>query len=94
MNTVHETGFGDSELAKRAKAFYETHVAPTLTDADYGKCLSIDLDTGNFVLDANEFQCAVKIIAQNPGGRNRYCVKIGCQTSANSLGSRRVRPEL
>lgn len=41
MNTINETGFGDSELAQKAKAFYEQNVAPHLTDADYGKFLSI-----------------------------------------------------
>lgn len=90
MNTVHETGFGDSELAKRAKAFYEAHIAPTLTDADYGKHLSIDLDTGNFVMDADHYKCGVQIVAQNPGGRNRYGVKIGFRTAANAYGKRTV----
>ncbi len=90
MNTIHDTGFGTSELAQRAKAFYETHVAPTLTDADYGKHLSIDLDTGVFVLDADHYRCGVQIVAQNPGGHNRYGARIGFRTAINAYGARTV----
>ena len=87
MNTINETGFGDSELAQRARAFYETHVAPTLTDADYGKFLVIDTDTQFFALDADDYKAAVQAVAQNPTGRNRFCVRVGHRAASNAYGS-------
>ena len=84
MNTIHDTGFGDSELAQKARAFYEQHVAPKLTEADFGKYLIIDTDTENYVLDSDDYQAAVRAVQQNPGGRNRFCVRIGHRTASNS----------
>ena len=54
-NTIHETGFGDSELGRKAKALYERNIAPTLTESDIGKYLVIDTETGDYELDSNNY---------------------------------------
>ncbi|MBC8141965.1 MAG: hypothetical protein H7Y38_11045 [Armatimonadetes bacterium] len=88
MNTIYETGFGNSELAQKAKAIYDTEIAPTLTDADLNKFLVIDTDTQYFVLDSDDYQAAVKAVAQNPTGRSRFCVRIGRTTANHAYGTR------
>lgn len=84
MNTIHDTGFGDTPLERDAKAIFDAQIAPTLTTADIGKYLIIDTDTRMFVLDADDYRAAVKAVEQNPGGRNRYCVRVGYRAATNS----------
>ncbi len=87
MNTIHDTGFGDTDLERDAKAIFDTQIAPTLTDSDIGKYLIIDTDTRYFVLDSDDYRAAVQAVGQNPGGRNRYCVRVGYRTATKSYRS-------
>lgn len=84
MNTIDDTGFGDTYLERDAKAIFDTQIAPTLTDGDIGKYLVIDTDTRHFVLDSDDYSAAVQPVEQNPGRRNRFCVRVGYRTATNS----------
>ncbi|MBC7805148.1 MAG: hypothetical protein H7145_03255 [Akkermansiaceae bacterium] len=62
MNTIHDTGFGDTDLERNAKAIFDAQIAPTLTDSDVGKYLIIDTDTRYFVLDSDDYRAAVQAV--------------------------------
>jgi len=88
-NTIYETGFGSSELGQKAKALYERNIAPTLTEADFGKYLVIDTETGDYELDSSDYAASHRAFLKRPGVRTRYGARIGYRAVYNSW---RVRP--
>lgn len=91
MNTIHDTGFGESELAQKAKVFYEQRIVPTLTDADYGKYLVIDTETGDFEIDADSYQASHRAYLKRPGARTRFGVRVGFAAAISTCGVQKPR---
>ncbi|HVK07074.1 MAG TPA: hypothetical protein VM490_26635 [Armatimonadaceae bacterium] len=85
---MSETGFGPDELGQRAKALYEREIRDNLSPIDQGKYLVIDVETGEYEIDADEVAVSMRAYRKNPEGRQRYCVRLGRETTGTF---RRVR---
>ena len=52
--TVQQPRYSKEEFARRGDRIYETQVRPKVEAGNHGKIVAIDLETGDFEVDANE----------------------------------------
>ena len=55
------------ELARLGSEAYERHVKPTLTPADDGKLVAIDVRSGSFEIDEDDYAAVARLQARIPG---------------------------
>lgn len=75
-----ETPFLETEMGQRAKAVYEHSIQSKLSSEDAGKYLVIDLDTGEYELDANDLEAVMRAYHKKPVA-NRYTIRLGHRTT-------------
>jgi hypothetical protein len=73
--------YSKEEFAKRGDEFYERFVRPHVEKADEGKFVAIDIETGDYEIDASELEASDRLLARNPGA----------QVWVTRVGSRYVR---
>ena len=54
------------ELARLGDELYDREVLPQTTDADRGRYVAIDVETGAFAIDPNQLAAADRVRAHNP----------------------------
>ncbi|MES2464304.1 MAG: hypothetical protein V4671_27400 [Armatimonadota bacterium] len=75
-----EIEFINTETAQRAKAVYERHIKDKINTEDIGKYLVIDLETGEYEIDADDVVASVRAYQKKPIAE-RYCIRIGHRTT-------------
>jgi hypothetical protein len=55
------------EVARLGTEIFERRVRPTLTPADDGKYVAIDLATEEYKIDADDYAAVMSLHAQHPG---------------------------
>ena len=80
------------EFARRGDAIYDRVVRPTLKPKDKGKFGAIDIETGEFEMDANELTAGDKLIERNPDVQ-LWMVRVGYST-LRQFGGQALREEL
>jgi len=78
-----ETG---EDIVRRGKALYDSKIRPLVEEKHRGKFLVLDIDTGDYEIDADEVAAFDRMIAKKPDAM-RYLLQIGYQT-AHSMGGR------
>jgi len=68
--------YGKDEFARRGDAVFESKVLPQLAAAGEGKFAAIDIDSGEFEIDANELEACDKLRARMPGAQI-WMVRVG-----------------
>ena len=58
--------YGHEEYARLGKEVYARQVRPRLTPADDGKYVAVDIDTGEYEVDADDYQAAARLRARLP----------------------------
>ena len=71
--------YSKEEFARRGDALYENEVLPQLEAEDKGKFVAIDIDTGNYVLDADELEACDKLRIQVPSAQI-WMVRVGSRS--------------
>lgn len=77
-----ETGFGSDPIGLRARAFYEAGIKQKVEPEHFGKYLVIDINTGEYDFDADNYVVSMRTYEKNPHGE-RVCVRIGHQATGN-----------
>ena len=62
--TATKRRYGKEEFAHRGDQVYETKVRPHLTDSDDGKFAAVDIETGNYEVDADSLKACDKLTAR------------------------------
>jgi hypothetical protein len=75
-----ETEFINTEIAQRAKAIYERFIQHKIKPEDIGKYLVIDLETGEYELDSDDFAASMRAYQKKPVA-DRYCIRLGHRTT-------------
>lgn len=52
--TVRQPRYSKEEFARRGDEIYESQVRPQVEEGNYGKIVGIDIETGDFEVDASE----------------------------------------
>ena len=78
--------YSKDEFARRGDAIYEKEVRPQLTAKDVGKFAAIDIESGEFALDADELRAGNKLRRRIPGAQI-WMVRVG-HRSVHRVGGR------
>ncbi len=85
--TVRQPRYDKEEFARRGDRIYETKIRPLLQDSDRGKIVAIDIETGDFEIDASEIAACDRLEARSPEAQiwmvrvgSRYVRRFGAST--------------
>ena len=67
---------GPEERAAFAETFYREKIRPTLTDADVGKLVIIDTNSGEYEIDSDDAQASYRLHKRMPEAFG-YCIRVG-----------------
>lgn len=77
--------YSPDEFAQRGRIFYEQKVEPYVTKADDGKFVAIDIETGVFEIDADDYTATERLSQRQPDAQIWLC-RVG-QRTAYRIGS-------
>ena len=78
------------EAARHGDEIYETNVRPQIEEADRGRMVAIDVDTGMWAVADSELDAAHRLRLQRPGANNVWLMRIGYRAVA-SIGGGSLR---
>ncbi len=81
-----EVLYTDEQVARRGETLFEERIRPDLDEQEHGKFLVVDIETGDYELDADELQALKRAKAKNPRAV-LYMLRFGYPT-AYRLGRR------
>ncbi len=58
--------YSPEEFSRRSTEIYDRDVRPALRPEDDGKFVAIDIDSGEFIIDANDFAATERLLARRP----------------------------
>jgi hypothetical protein len=70
---VLEPRYSKEEFAQRGQAIYEQEIQPCLSPADQGKFLAIDLSTGAYELDSDDYTATERLLIRYPDAQIWLC---------------------
>jgi len=68
--------YSKEEFARRGDAIYESAVRPHLKPDDNGKFVAVDIETGTYEVDADEYEACERLSARIPSAQI-WLVRIG-----------------
>lgn len=74
--TVRQPRYSKEEFAKVGDKIYESQVRPQVEEGNYGKIVAIDIETGDFEVDASEIAACDRLEARRPDAQI-WIVRIG-----------------
>ena len=80
--------YSNNEIVRRGQALYEGRIRADLDPSWKGKFLVVDIETGDYEIDASEVDALRRAKARNPGAA-LYLLRVGYPT-AYRLGGKRV----
>jgi hypothetical protein len=72
--------YSSSEIAERGQAFYDRAIRDKLDASARGKFLALDIDTGDYEIDADERSALKRVLAKRPDAA-LYLLRIGRSTA-------------
>jgi hypothetical protein len=88
--SAREPKYSAEEFQRRGTELYEKTIRPRVEEGNKGKVVAIDIDTGEFEMDANPSAACQRLTARLPEAQI-WCVRIGYRAMHRWLGGRRVR---
>jgi hypothetical protein len=73
---VQQPLYSKEEFAQRGDALYESQVRSKVEEGNHGKIVAIDLETGDFEVDASEIAACDRLEARHPDAQI-WIVRIG-----------------
>lgn len=78
--TKREPRYSKEEFALRGDAIYEKQIQPLLGESDVGKYVLIDIETGDYEMDADEIAASDRLLARLPDGQV-WMVQVGSKAA-------------
>lgn len=75
-----------AEDARRGQEAFEQHVRPVLRPEDDSKFVAIDIETGSYEIDADDYAATGRLLARLPAAR-MWLMRVG-QATAYRMGRR------
>ena len=73
---VHQPRYSKEEFAQRGDLIYQTQIRPKIELSNQGKIVAIDLETGDFEVDAREIIACNRLEARHPNAQI-WIVRVG-----------------
>ena len=67
--TATEQSDSLAEDARRGQEAFDRHVRPNLRPEDDGKFVAVDIHSGSYEIDADDYQATGRLMARLPGAR-------------------------
>ena len=83
---TREARYSREEFARRGQEIYEREVRPSLQPTDEGKFVAIDIESGSYELDRDDYAATERLLARRPGAQ-MWLTQVG-QRAAYRLGAR------
>jgi hypothetical protein len=80
--------YSSEEIAQRGQRLYEQKIQSQLAESETGKFLALDIETGQYEIDADELAALKRAKAKNPDAA-LYLIRVGSET-AYKLGTQGV----
>jgi len=74
-----------AEIDRRGTEAYERCVAPRLRPEDKGKFVAVDIETGEFELDIDDYEAIERMHQRRPGA-NLWLMRVGHSTAYRISG--------
>jgi hypothetical protein len=85
--------YTNEEIAERGEAIYTRDIECTMTPADKGKMVVIDIETGEYEIDESDLAATKRILAKRPDAVT-YGLRVGYPAAYHLLGWRSPRTML
>ncbi|MEA5471538.1 hypothetical protein [Spirulina sp. 06S082] len=73
---VRQPRYSKEEFAQRGDLIYQTQIRSQVEAGNHGKIVAIDLETGDFEIDAREIAACTKLEARHPNAQI-WIVRVG-----------------
>ena len=84
-----EPRYSATEFARRGQELYERQVRPAVTAADEGRFVAIDIDTGTYEIDRDDYTATERLLQRQASAQIWLC-RVG-QGTAYRLGGHPAR---
>lgn len=84
--TIPQPRYSSEEFAKRGDEIYERHIRPQVKAEDEGKFVLIDIETGDYEMDADELTASDRLLVRHPDAQV-WIIRVGSRY-ARRLASR------
>ena len=74
--TVRQPRYSKEEFARRGDEIYESEVRSQVEEDSHGKIVAIDIETGDFEVDASEIAACDRLEARHPDAQI-WIVRVG-----------------
>jgi hypothetical protein len=68
--------YSAAEVAERGESLYRERIAETMSEADRGKFVVIDIETGEYEVDDDDLTATERVLAKRPAAVT-YGVRVG-----------------
>jgi hypothetical protein len=89
--TTPAARYSREEFARRGQEIYERQVRPALRPDDEGKFVAIDIESGSFEVDRDDYSATERLLSHHPDAQI-WLVQAG-QRAAYRLGARSASGE-
>lgn len=72
--------YGSTEFAERGRTLYEQEVHPRVTGKDKGKFVAIDIETGAYEVDPDDYVATERLLQRHPDAQIWLC-RVGQETA-------------
>ena len=72
--------YSPAKFAQRGHALYEREVLPHVTDDDEGKFVAIDIETGAYEIDPDDYTATERLLQRQPTAQIWLC-RVGHRTT-------------
>ena len=87
--TVSEPRYSKDEFARRGHGIYDRDIRPHLGAGDDNKFVAIDIETGAYEIDLDDFTAAERLLGRHPTAQV-WLMRVGHRT-AYRIGGRPAR---
>ena len=81
-----EPRYSKDEFAQRGQSIYERDIRPHLTAEDEGKFVAIDIETGAYEIDRDDYTATERLLGRHPTAQI-WLLRVGYRT-AYRIGGR------
>jgi hypothetical protein len=74
--TVLQPRYSKEEFARRGQEIYEREIRPQVQSSDEGKFVAIDIETGTYEMDSDDYTATERLLARNPEAQV-WLVRVG-----------------
>jgi hypothetical protein len=89
--TVRQPRYSKEEFAQRGDALYESQIRSQVEEGNHGKIVAIDIETGDFEVDASEIAACDRLEVSHPDAQiwmvrigSRYVRRFGGRTKRST----------